>query len=90
MSKIVFRNYNKVAIKQLLKEIGQERYLAALEDAKISQKPLSMNGFFVEYEVDAKDVNLYFKYPSRIEVLIMSVLGYWAVPQDSWELLRKD
>lgn len=90
MSNEVFRNYDKVAIKQLLKEIGPERYQAALDDENITQKPLNMNGFFVEYLVDTKEINLYYKYPSRIEVYIMSVLGYWAVPNEGWELNRKD
>lgn len=75
----------------LLKEIGQERYEAALDDAGlISMKPLTMKGFFVEYEIETKDVNLYYRYPSRIEKYIMPVLGYWAVPHTDWVLERKE
>ena len=90
MSKIVFRNFDVESIKRLLKEIGKERYEAALEDTGIEQKPLGMKGFFVEFEVDTKDINLYYKYPSRIELFIMPVLGYWGVPFGSWELHRKE
>lgn len=89
MSKIVFRNFDVNSIKKLLKEIGKDRYLDALDDNNIIQKPLTMKGFFVEYEVDTKDVNLYHKYPSGITLYIMPVLGYWAVPFDGWELHRK-
>ena len=90
MSKTVFRNFDMSSIKQLLKEIGKERYEAALADNNIIQKPLSMNGFFVEYELDTQDINLYYKYPSRVILFIMPVLGYWGVPIDGWELHRKE
>ncbi|TDT46918.1 hypothetical protein CLV90_0982 [Maribacter spongiicola] len=89
MSEIVFRNYDITAIKKLLKEIGKERYEAALLNRSITQKPLVMKGFFVEFEVNTKDVNLYYRYPSRITLFIMPVLGYWAVPTFGWELYRK-
>jgi hypothetical protein len=55
-----------------------------------AQKPLGMDGFFVEYEVDTKDINLYYKYPSKITLFIMPVLGFWGVPNAGWELSRKD
>jgi hypothetical protein len=86
----VFRNSDLTAIRQLLKEIGKERYECALKDQRIEQKPLGMDGFFVEYEVDTKDINLYYKYPSKITLFIMPVLGFWGVPNAGWELSRKD
>lgn len=89
MSKVVFRNFDIPSIKKLLKEIGQERYEAALADNKIIQKPLTMKGFFVEFEVGTHDINLYHRYPSGAILYIMPVLGYWAVPFSGWELHRK-
>ena len=89
--KEVFRNYDIKRIKMLLKEIGKERYEAALDDAGLkNMKPLGMKGFFVEYEIESRDVSLYYKYPSRTEIFIMPVLGFWAVPHTDWELLRKE
>jgi len=52
-----------IAVRQLLKEVDKERYESALKNQGIAQKPLGMNGFFVEYEVDTKDINLYYQYP---------------------------
>ncbi|MFT5737343.1 MAG: hypothetical protein ACJAU2_001840 [Maribacter sp.] len=89
MSEIIFRNYDLTAIRQLLKEVGKERYECALKDQGIEQKPLGMNGFFVEFEVDTKDINLYYKYPSKVTLFIMPVLGFWGVPIDEWVLTRK-
>jgi len=90
MSKIIFRNYDLKRIKDLLKEIGKERYVAALKDAGLHEnKPLSMDGFFVEFEPDTLDFNLYYKYPSRVIKFIMPVLGYWNVPIDDWVRDRK-
>tara|TARA_R110001606_G_scaffold260183_2_gene407961 strand:+ start:21189 stop:21470 length:282 start_codon:yes stop_codon:yes gene_type:complete len=89
-TKEVFRNYDIKRIKMLLKEIGKERYEAALDDAGLKHsRPLGMSGFFVEYDIESRDVNLYYKYPSRVEIFIMPVLGFWAVPSTDWELLRK-
>ena len=90
MSKIIFRNHDLKRIKDLLKEIGKERYEAALKDAGLHEnKPLSMDGFFVEFEPDTLDFNLYYKYPSRVIMFIMPVLGYWNVPIDNWVRERK-
>lgn len=87
---IVFRNYDLSSIRQLLKEIGKERYECALKDQGIEQKPLGMDGFFVEFEVDTKEINLYYKYPSKITLYIMPVLGFWGVPTNHWEKHRKE
>jgi len=90
MSKTVFRNYDLKCIKALLKEIGKERYEGALEDnGLLESKPIAMDGFFVEYETDTQDVNLYYKYPSRVVCFIMPVLGFWNVPHDHWVRERK-
>ncbi|WP_276166477.1 hypothetical protein [Zobellia alginiliquefaciens] len=90
MSITVFRNHDISAIKVLLKEIGKERYECALSDAGLStNKPLSMHGFFVEYETDTSNIYLYYRYPSRAVFKIMSVLGFWSVPTEQWVRERK-
>ncbi|WP_291967640.1 hypothetical protein [Maribacter sp.] len=91
MSKTVFRNYDIKRIKALLKEIGKDRYECALKDlGLIEQKPISMDGFFVEYETDTHDIYLYYRYPSRVVFKIMPVLGFWNVPNDFWVRERKE
>lgn len=91
MSKVVFRNYDKKAVRRLLIEVGKERYECALKDAGIKQKPITLEGFYFEYEMDTGNINLnlYYRYPSRITFFIMPVLGYWAVPNSGWEMSRK-
>lgn len=85
MSIIVFRNYNIKCIKALLKEIGKERYECALRDSGLmAQKPISMQGFYVEYETDTNDIYLYYRYPSQVTFKIMPVLGFWNLPYDDW------
>ncbi|KKM95099.1 hypothetical protein LCGC14_1191610 [marine sediment metagenome] len=53
MSELVFRNYDKKAVRALLKEIGKDRYECALKDQNFLGNPLSMDGFFVEYGYEA-------------------------------------
>ncbi|MDF4203890.1 hypothetical protein PXD56_13030 [Maribacter sp. SA7] len=91
MSITVFRNYDIKSIKGLLKEIGQERYECALKDlGLLEQRPISMKGFFVEYETDTQDIYLYYRYPSRVVFKILPVLGFWQVPHDHWVRERKE
>lgn len=89
MTKLVFQNHNTESIKLLLKEIGKEHYDCALKDEGITQPPLTMKGFYIEFEVDTKNLNLYYRYPN-ITIYIMSVLGYWRVPKEGWEMIRND
>ncbi|MBU2902995.1 hypothetical protein [Maribacter dokdonensis] len=91
MSITVFRNYNITSIKALLKEVGKERYECALKDiGLLNQKPISMSGFFIEYETDTHDIYLYYKYPSRVIFRIMPVLGFWNLPHEHWVRERKE
>lgn len=90
MSKIVFRNYDKKAIKNILKEMGKERYECALKDAGFLDKPLSMEGFFIEHEPDTGNEELYFLFPMCKPKHLMSVLGFWAVPDEGWKKFRKE
>lgn len=87
MSNQLFRNYDKKAIHSLLKDIGKERYECALNDVGLSQsKPLTMTGFFIEW--NKGDINLWHRYPSGVEKMIMSVLGFWTIPLEGWEMYR--
>ena len=89
MSKVVFKNSDKKAIRQLLKEIGKDRYEGALKDAGLSEmKPMGLDGFYIEW--DNMDVTLYYRYPSGTVFKLMDVLGFWGIPSDGWELTRKD
>ena len=82
MSVFIFRNHDKVAIKHLLKEIGRYRYEMALENMKISQPPISMDGFYLE--ANPSCIFLCYKYPSRVKTKIMKVDGFTGVPKSGW------
>lgn len=88
MSKSIFRNYEMKSIKNLLQEIGKERYEGALLDAGLSEmKPIGMKGFYLEW--DNQDVHLYYKYPSGTICFIIDALGFGAVPAEGWVMERK-
>lgn len=88
MSKEIFINKDKKQIKHLIKEIGKERYEAALKDVGLHEmKPISMDGFYVEWA--DKEISLYYRYPSGTEFFIMDVLGFWGVPVEGWIRIRK-
>ncbi|UII79987.1 hypothetical protein [Flagellimonas sp. CMM7] len=84
MSKEVFRNYDKKAIKSLIREMGKERFDCAIKDSGMESRPLTMEGFFIEFQPDKEDFILYYMYPSRVVFKIISVLGFWAVPDSGW------
>ena len=42
-----YRNYDRKTIRELLKEIGRHRYEQALEQKKVTQKPLGMEGWYL-------------------------------------------
>ncbi len=91
MSKIVFQHHDIVAIKALLKEIGLNHYKAALKEQGIdSQPPITMKGFYLEFETDTNDIKLYYRYPSNTIFFIMEVFGYWRIPREGWTMIRKD
>ncbi|WP_282118065.1 hypothetical protein [Maribacter aquivivus] len=88
MSKEMFINKDKKAIRALLKEIGKARYEAALIDAGLQDmKPIGLDGFYVEW-IDG-DVQLWYRYPIGKKFKLIDVLGFWAVPIDGWERSRK-
>ena len=90
MSKLIFRNDNKAAIRKLLEEIGVERYECALKDEKIDQKPLGMKGFYIDFIPKTGEYKLFHTYPSGVTLFIMDVLGYWRIPGSGWERILED
>lgn len=84
MSKLIFRNQDKKAIRLLLKEIGKERYECALSDADLPGDPLSMEGFYIEFHPKEMDFILYYMFPAGVSFRIMEVNGYWAIPDHGW------
>ena len=53
----------------MLKEVGKERYECALKDAGLySSRPITLQGFYFEYEMDTEGIhlNLFYRYPSRV------------------------
>ncbi|WP_299529824.1 hypothetical protein [Ulvibacterium sp.] len=90
MSRVVFRNYDEDAIKELFHEAGKERMRAAIKDSGMPNTPISMKGFYLEYEMDTGAIKAYFRYPSNVTFFILPVLGYWRVPSKGWEMERLD
>lgn len=84
MSKIVFRNYDQKAIEDLMWEIGKERVRAAIFASGMENRPLTMDGFYVEFQPENKDFILFYMYPSRTRFQLMSVLGFWRIPDKGW------
>nr|WP_298929880.1 hypothetical protein [uncultured Allomuricauda sp.] len=88
MSKLVFRNYDEKAIVSLMKEIGKERVRCAIKDSGMESRPLTMEGFFIEFQPEKEDFILFFRYPSGVLFELMSVLGFWRIPEKGWEKER--
>ncbi|MFD2589086.1 hypothetical protein ACFSQJ_19330 [Croceitalea marina] len=87
MSKL-FRNYDKEAIKVLMKEIGAYRYERALENMKMSdQKPISMSGFYLESNEHC--IFLCHRYPSGYVLKLMKVDGFMQIPKEGWKLIKE-
>ncbi len=84
MSKEVFRNYDKKSIKNLMLEMGKERFTCAIEDSGMEGMPLTMEGFYIEFVAENDDFILNFRYPSGVVFKLMSVLGFWAIPDKGW------
>ena len=79
----VFRNYDKTAIKLLLKEIGRYTFEKACEQRQIPV-PLNMKGFYLEHNVDC--TFLIYKFPLT-SVTYMKVDSY-DLPLKGWELVK--
>ena len=86
MSNIVYRNYDRKVIYELLKEIGKHRYEMALEHMKVTQKPLDMSGWFIE--ANEHYLKLCYRYPSRVVLKLMDVGTYKNIPRHGWERVK--
>ncbi len=84
MSNLVFRNYDKKAIRTLLKEMGKERYECAIKDADLPGNPLSMDGFYIEFHPKKMDFVLYYTFPVGVTFKLLVVNGFWAIPDNGW------
>ncbi|HET8737321.1 MAG TPA: hypothetical protein VFM69_12055, partial [Pricia sp.] len=83
---IVYRNYDLKIIRELLKEIGRHRYEQALENMKVTQKPLGMKGWYLE--ANQYYLKLCYRYPSRYVLMLMDVDRYENVPRHGWERIK--
>lgn len=85
---IMFRNYDKKVIRNLLMEIGEYKYNQALENMKVgNSKPLSMDGFYVE--ATQYYLKICYKYPSGYKLMIMDVSRYDNIPVEGWLRVRE-
>lgn len=87
-SKILFRNYDRKTIRELLKEIGKHRYELALENLKVTQKPLGMEGWYIE--ANEYYVRLCYRYPSRYVLMLMDVDRFNNIPVQGWERIKAE
>ncbi|BFP39479.1 hypothetical protein FGF1_03240 [Flavobacteriaceae bacterium GF1] len=66
-------------------EIGHKAYAEALEEQGLNrQPPISMRGFYIEYNVKTKEEDIWYTYPSGVSFKIISLLGYFT-PKEGWE-----
>ncbi len=85
---ILYRNYDTKIIKELLKEIGRHKYEQALENMKVTQKPLSMNGWYLE--ASEHYLKLCYRYPSRYVLMLMDVSRFENIPTHGWEWIKAE
>ncbi len=85
---IIYRNYDLKTIRELLKEIGKHKYEQALENMKVTQKPLNMEGWYLE--ASEHYLKLCYQYPSRFVLMLMDVTRYDNIPRQGWERIKKE
>lgn len=83
---ITYRNRDLKIIRKLLLEIGRHRYEQALENMQVRQKPLTMNGWYLE-ETE-RYLRLCYRYPSRSVLMLMDVDKFKNIPQMGWERIE--
>lgn len=86
MSNIVYRNHDLKIIRELLKEIGEHCYEMALEQMKVTQKPLGMPGWYIE--ANEHYLKLCYRYPSRAVLKLMDVDNFRNIPRHGWERVK--
>lgn len=84
----IFVHRETKAIMALIREIGKQRYLAALQDVGLvgELKPKRSDDFFLEWENG--DTYLCHQYPMGQKRRIMNVIGYQGIPIQGWERAR--
>lgn len=85
---IVYRNYDLKIIRELMKEIGRHRYEQALEHMKVSQRPLTIEGWYLE--ASQYYLKLCYQYPSRYVLMLMDVDRYENLPKHGWERITTE
>lgn len=87
-SKEIFIHRDGKAIRSLIKEIGEERYLVALEDSGLTGqlKPKRLQDFFLEWE-DGYPY-LCHQYPMGKKRRVLNIIGYQSIPFLGWERTR--
>ena len=88
MSILLFRNHNRKAIREILKKIGKMKYESALKEQNLhDQPPISMSGFYLEFDVETKDVDIWHQYGGGHCFKIISAIGYRELPSEGWEMV---
>jgi len=84
MKSVVFRNYDRYAIKHLLKEIGEHRLRVECDNKKLNF-PRRLALFYIE----ARDCNtmLFYKYPQNGSWGII-VIDRYDLPDSGWVRVR--
>lgn len=85
---IIYRNHNRKIIRELLKEIGRHKYEQALENMKVTSKPLGMDGWYLE--ASEHYLKLCYRYPSRFVLMLMDVGRFQNIPRNGWERIKTD
>jgi len=83
---IIYRNYDRKTIRALIVEIGEVKYKEALENMKVIQPPISMNGWYLE--ADRFGLKLCHRYPIGHILKLMDVDKYRNIPREGWERIK--
>lgn len=75
-------------MRALLKEIGGKNYWRAIADCGeiyMEQKPIGVDGHYLEFECETEDIFLYYSYGGGTVIKILQMNGFWAIPTEGWE-----
>lgn len=84
MKDIVFRNYDRYALKNLLKEIGEHNLRMECE-RKFLSFPKRLAFFYLEHNDDC--TFLIYKYPQKGVAKLMKI-DRWELPEKGWERFK--
>lgn len=83
---IMYRHYDRDKILELLQEIGRYNYERALENRRVKDRPLAINGWYLE--ATEEYLKLCYRYPSNAILMLMDVNRYDNIPRQGWERLK--